>query len=68
MQADAARRIEDLSDTSWFNVGDDDYVPEEFASFFGLYGARRKTFVAHMPTCLMSLSGTRPRPVWLPGK
>ena len=38
---------DDLSDTPWFNVGDDDYFPEEFASFFGLYGELRETFMAH---------------------
>jgi isocitrate dehydrogenase kinase/phosphatase len=38
---------DDLSDTPWFNVGEDDYFPEEFANFFGLYGELRETFMAH---------------------
>jgi isocitrate dehydrogenase kinase/phosphatase len=38
---------DDLSDTPWFNVGDDDYFPEEFARFFGLYGDLRHTFMTH---------------------
>lgn len=38
---------DDLSDTPWFNVGENDYFPEEFASFFGLYGQLRRTFMAH---------------------
>lgn len=38
---------DDLSDTPWFNVGEDDYFPEEFAHFFGLYGELREAFMAH---------------------
>ncbi|MCP4423349.1 MAG: bifunctional isocitrate dehydrogenase kinase/phosphatase, partial [Chloroflexi bacterium] len=36
---------DELSDNVWFDVGDDDYFPEEFPRFIGLSGALREAFI-----------------------
>ena len=38
---------DELSDTPWFNVGENDYFPEEFPRFLGLSGDLRQVFLAH---------------------
>lgn len=38
---------DELADTPWFNVGDDDYFPEEFPRFLGLTGNLQTTFMNH---------------------